>query len=124
MHEPVWAQGHNSCNLYLVLAANIPFDGHLARFFSILLWLCATYVLGDVYSAQLTSQLARPARESPINTLGRLENRMNREGYQLLVERQSAFHAALVNSTGVLQRLYRLTHKSLLRALNVQHLAS
>lgn len=36
---------------------------------------------------------------------------MNREGYQLLVERQSAFHAALVNSTGVLQRLYRLTRQ-------------
>uniref|UniRef100_A0A1Y9HEF7 Uncharacterized protein n=1 Tax=Anopheles funestus TaxID=62324 RepID=A0A1Y9HEF7_ANOFN len=95
----------------IISAANIPFDGHLARFFSILLWLCATYVLGDVYSAQLTSQLARPARESPINTLGRLENRMTRDGYELLVERQSAFHAALVNSTGVLQRLYRLTRQ-------------
>ncbi|XP_049285684.1 ionotropic receptor 40a isoform X2 [Anopheles funestus] len=98
-------------NVYLRQSANIPFDGHLARFFSILLWLCATYVLGDVYSAQLTSQLARPARESPINTLGRLENRMTRDGYELLVERQSAFHAALVNSTGVLQRLYRLTRQ-------------
>uniref|UniRef100_A0A182LT48 Uncharacterized protein n=1 Tax=Anopheles culicifacies TaxID=139723 RepID=A0A182LT48_9DIPT len=61
--------------------------------------------------ALLTSQLARPARESPINTLGRLENRMKRDGYELLVERQSAFHAALVNSTGVLQRLYRLTRQ-------------
>ncbi|KFB41314.1 AGAP004021-PA-like protein [Anopheles sinensis] len=98
-------------NIYLRQSANIPFDGHLARFFSILLWLCATYVLGDVYSAQLTSQLARPARESPINTLGRLEHRMTAEGYQLLVERQSAFHAALVNSTGILQRLYRLTRQ-------------
>ncbi|XP_053672070.1 ionotropic receptor 40a [Anopheles nili] len=98
-------------NVYLRQSANIPYDGHLARFFSILLWLCATYVLGDVYSAQLTSQLARPARESPINTLGRLEYRMARDGYELLVERQSGFHAALVNSTGVLQRLYRLTRK-------------
>uniref|UniRef100_A0AAG5CPX1 Ionotropic glutamate receptor L-glutamate and glycine-binding domain-containing protein n=1 Tax=Anopheles atroparvus TaxID=41427 RepID=A0AAG5CPX1_ANOAO len=96
---------------FMFLAANIPFDGHLARFFSILLWLCATYVLGDVYSAQLTSQLARPARESPINTLGHLEHRMAEDGYQLLVERQSAFHAALVNSTGILQRLYRLTRQ-------------
>uniref|UniRef100_A0AAG5CQS4 Ionotropic glutamate receptor C-terminal domain-containing protein n=1 Tax=Anopheles atroparvus TaxID=41427 RepID=A0AAG5CQS4_ANOAO len=98
-------------NVYLRQSANIPFDGHLARFFSILLWLCATYVLGDVYSAQLTSQLARPARESPINTLGHLEHRMAEDGYQLLVERQSAFHAALVNSTGILQRLYRLTRQ-------------
>ncbi|XP_049548067.1 ionotropic receptor 40a [Anopheles darlingi] len=98
-------------NVYLRQSANIPYDGHLARFFSILLWLCATYVLGDVYSAQLTSQLARPARESPINTLGRLEQRMIHDGYQLLVERQSAFHAALVNSSGILQRLYRLTQE-------------
>lgn len=34
---------------------------------------------------------------------------MQRDGYQLLVERQSAFQAALVNSTGILQRLYRIT---------------
>ncbi|XP_053698504.1 ionotropic receptor 40a [Sabethes cyaneus] len=98
-------------NVYLRQSAVIPFNGHVARFFSILLWLCATYVLGDVYSAQLTSQLARPARESPIDTLGKLEMLMERNGYQLLVERQSAFQAVLVNSTGILQRLYRLTQR-------------
>lgn len=32
-----------------------------------MLWLAATYVLADVYSAQLTSQLASPAREPPIS---------------------------------------------------------
>ncbi|ETN63702.1 hypothetical protein AND_004573 [Anopheles darlingi] len=53
----------------------------------------------------------RQSRESPINTLGRLEQRMIHDGYQLLVERQSAFHAALVNSSGILQRLYRLTQE-------------
>lgn len=44
-----------------------PYDGNRARFLSAILWLAATYVLGDVYSAQLTSQLARPAREPPIS---------------------------------------------------------
>lgn len=56
-------------NMIFITAATIPYNGHVARFFSILLWLCATYVLGDVYSAQLTSQLARPAREGPISKL-------------------------------------------------------
>ncbi|XP_062561780.1 ionotropic receptor 40a [Armigeres subalbatus] len=98
-------------NVYLRQSATIPYNGHVSRFFSILLWLCATYVLGDVYSAQLTSQLARPAREGPIDTLGKLENCMLRDGYQLLVERQSAFQAALANSTGILQRLYRITQR-------------
>ncbi|XP_021693760.1 ionotropic receptor 40a [Aedes aegypti] len=98
-------------NVYLRQSATIPYNGHVSRFFSILLWLCATYVLGDVYSAQLTSQLARPAREGPIDTLGKLEVFMERDGYQLLVERQSAFQAALVNSTGILQRLYRITQR-------------
>nr|AIO10900.1 ionotropic receptor 40a [Culex quinquefasciatus] len=100
-------------NVYLRQSATIPYNGHVARFFSILLWLCATYVLGDVYSAQLTSQLARPAREGPINTLGKLEELMESPGggYQLLVERQSAFQAALANSTGILQRLYRITQR-------------
>lgn len=79
-----------------------------AKFLSSILWLAATYVLADVYSAQLTSQLASPAREPPISkmkiglrfcifkacltldTLQRLENAMLNKGYQLYVERQSS----------------------------------
>ncbi|XP_055644154.1 ionotropic receptor 40a [Toxorhynchites rutilus septentrionalis] len=100
-------------NVYLRQSATIPYNGHVSRFFSILLWLCATYVLGDVYSAQLTSQLARPARERPIKTLEQLEVLMKRDDYQLLIERQSAFEAVLINSSGILQRLYRITlHQS------------
>lgn len=34
---------------------------------AIILWLAGTYVIGDFYSAQLTSQLAKPAREQPIS---------------------------------------------------------
>lgn len=48
-------------------ACNQPCPGNRAKFISTILWLAATYVLADVYSAQLTSQLARPAREAPIS---------------------------------------------------------
>ena len=53
-------------------------------------WIAATYVLADVYSAQLTSQFARPARERPINTLHRLQKAMIHDGYQLFVEKESS----------------------------------
>lgn len=56
----------------------------------IVYWIAATYVLADVYSAQLTSQFARPAREPPINTLQRLQYAMNHNGYQLFVEKESS----------------------------------
>ncbi|CAG9799965.1 unnamed protein product [Chironomus riparius] len=70
----------------------------------------STYVLSDLYSAQLTSQLARPSKELPINSLYRLEyvmNKSNSDGYKLLVERDSASHHILMNGTGIMQRLYR-----------------
>lgn len=53
--------------MYTDAASPEPYSGHRARFLCAILWLAATYVLGDVYSAQLTSQLARPAREAPIS---------------------------------------------------------
>lgn len=99
-------------------ATNFPYiNNHSVRLFSIILWLSATYVLSDLYSAQLTSQLARPSKELPINTLYRLEYVLNATstandgGYKLLVERDSASHHVLLNGTGIMQRLYhRMTH--------------
>lgn len=44
-----------------------PFTNNRVRFVTIVLWLSGTYVIGDLYSAQLTSQLAKPAREQPIS---------------------------------------------------------
>ena len=82
-------------------------SSHSIRFFSIILWLSATYVLSDLYSAQLTSQLARPSKELPIENLHRLEHVVNRSNYHLLVERNSASFNVLVNSTGIMHRLYR-----------------
>lgn len=48
------------------VAAEFEHKGHRVRFLIILLWLSATYVIGDLYSSSLTSQLARPAREAPM----------------------------------------------------------
>ncbi|KAJ6637314.1 Ionotropic receptor 40a, partial [Pseudolycoriella hygida] len=94
--------------LFLKQSCNVPCEGMRAKFLSTILWLAATYVLADVYSAQLTSQLASPAREPPINTLQRLETAMLRKGYQLYVERQSSSLSILENSTAIFNRLYKL----------------
>lgn len=53
--------------LFLRQSTKIPYDSNRVRFFALVLWLAATYVLGDIYLAQLTSQLARPAKEQPIS---------------------------------------------------------
>ncbi|XP_037052019.1 ionotropic receptor 40a [Bradysia coprophila] len=98
-----------SVTLFLKQSCNVfPFSGIRAKCLSSMLWLAATYVLADVYSAQLTSQLASPAREPPINTLQRLETAMLNKGYQLYVERQSSSLSILENSTAIFNRLYRL----------------
>ncbi|KAG4077829.1 hypothetical protein HA402_013763 [Bradysia odoriphaga] len=98
-----------SVTLFLKQSCNVfPFSGIRAKCLSSMLWLAATYVLADVYSAQLTSQLASPAREPPINTLQRLETAMLNKGYQLYVERQSSSLSILENSTAIINRLYKL----------------
>lgn len=72
------------------LACQELYHGYRAKFLMIVYWIAATYVLADVYSAQLTSQFARPAREPPINTLQRLQKAMIQDGYLLFVERESS----------------------------------
>lgn len=54
-------------NLFLKQSIEFKFTGHRVRFLVVMIWLGATYVLGDMYSAQLTSQLARPAKEKAIS---------------------------------------------------------
>lgn len=64
--------------------------------------------MSDLYSAQLTSQLAKPSKELPIENLHRLEYVLNRtDQYQLLVERNSASFHVLANGSGIMRRLYR-----------------
>lgn len=90
------------------LATEIPHNNDRVRFFTIILWLSATYVLSDIYSAQLTSQLAKPSKELPINTLERLEYVLTHDkGYQLLVEQDSASYNVLKNGTGIARRLFK-----------------
>ncbi|XP_049866227.1 ionotropic receptor 40a [Pectinophora gossypiella] len=88
-----------------------PSNTHKARLVSILISLGATYVIGDMYSANLTSLLARPARERPIGTLPALEEAMRDRGYELVVERHSSSLAILQNGTGVYGRLARLMRR-------------
>lgn len=76
--------------LNLFLACQELYHGYKAKFLIIIYWIAATYVLAGVYSAQLTSEFARPARESPINTLQRLQMAMIDDGYQLFVEKESS----------------------------------
>nr|APY22697.1 ionotropic receptor IR40a [Cnaphalocrocis medinalis] len=88
-----------------------PSKTHKARLVSVLVSLGATYVIGDMYSANLTSLLARPARERPIGTLQALEEAMRDRGYELVVERHSSSLAILENGTGVYGRLARLMRR-------------
>lgn len=78
-----------------------PSSTHKARLVSVLISLGATYVIGDMYSANLTSLLARPARERPIGTLQALEEAMKDYGYELVVESHSSSLAILEVSTSL-----------------------
>ncbi|XP_025408296.1 ionotropic receptor 40a isoform X4 [Sipha flava] len=97
-----------SVTVFLQQAAIIPSDNNKIRFVAGLLMLTATYVIGDMYSASLTSILARPPKEPPINTLDELSKAMRDSGLQLLVEVQSASQAMLENGTGVYEELSML----------------
>ncbi|XP_013177605.1 PREDICTED: uncharacterized protein LOC106125067 [Papilio xuthus] len=92
-----------------------PSSTHKARLVSVLISLGATYVIGDMYSANLTSLLARPAREQPIGTLEALEEAMRDRKYELVVERHSSSLTILENGTGVYGRLAKLMRRQKLQ---------
>ncbi|XP_041675526.1 ionotropic receptor 40a [Drosophila eugracilis] len=79
-----------------------------SKYLTVIYWIAATYILADVYSAQLTSQFARPALEPPINTLQRLQAVMMRDGYRLYVEKESNSLEMLENGTELFRKLYTL----------------
>ncbi|VVC36921.1 Ionotropic glutamate receptor, L-glutamate and glycine-binding domain,Ionotropic glutamate receptor [Cinara cedri] len=97
-----------SVTVFLQQAAIIPSNNCKIRFVAGLLMLSGTYVIGDMYSASLTSILARPPKEPPINTLFELSKAMRDSGLQLLVEAQSASQTMLENGTGVYEDLSML----------------
>ncbi|EDX05795.1 GD24354 [Drosophila simulans] len=96
-------------------ACNELHNGYRAKFLTIVYWIAATYVLADVYSAQLTSQFARPAREPPINTLQRLQAAMIHDGYRLYVEKESSSLEMLENGTELFRQLYALMRQQVIK---------
>ncbi|XP_068150991.1 ionotropic receptor 40a [Drosophila tropicalis] len=94
--------------LFLKQSCHELYHGYRAKFLTIVYWIAATYVLADVYSAQLTSQFARPAHEAPINTLQRLQTAMIDDGYRLYVEKESSSLEMLENGTELFRQLYAL----------------
>ncbi|XP_041566014.1 ionotropic receptor 40a [Drosophila elegans] len=97
--------------LFLKQSCHELYHGYRAKFLTIVYWIAATYVLADVYSAQLTSQFARPAREPPINTLQNLQEAMIRDGYRLYVEKESSSLEMLENGTEIFRQLYALMRR-------------
>ncbi|CAH1115494.1 unnamed protein product, partial [Psylliodes chrysocephalus] len=67
-----------------------------------------TYVISDMYSANLTSLLARPGREKAVHNLYQLEEAIISRGYKLYIEKHSSSHSLLENGTGIYSRLYNL----------------
>lgn len=94
--------------LWVTSACHELYHDYRTKFLTIVYWIAATYVLADVYSAQLTSQFARPAHEPPINTLQRLQLAMLRDGYRLYVEKESSSLEMLENGTELFRQLYAL----------------
>ncbi|KAJ8912544.1 hypothetical protein NQ315_006615 [Exocentrus adspersus] len=92
--------------ILLKQTGKVPSTSHKARLFIILLSISATYVITDMYSANLTSLLARPGRERAINNLYQLENAMESRGYSLYVEKHSSSYDLLENGTGIYARLW------------------
>ncbi|XP_030764108.1 ionotropic receptor 40a-like [Sitophilus oryzae] len=82
-----------------------------ARFFISLLSISATYVITDMYSANLTSLLARPGREKAINNLYQLRDVMSTADYHLYVERHSPSFSLLENGTGIYGEIWNIMER-------------
>ncbi|XP_017769277.1 PREDICTED: glutamate receptor ionotropic, delta-2 [Nicrophorus vespilloides] len=99
--------------IFLKQTGKEPGDSHKCRFFIILLAISSTYVIGDMYAANLTSLLARPGRERAINDLRQLEEAMLMKSYKLMVEKHSSSYSLLENGTGIYERLWKLMNEPL-----------
>ncbi|KAF5271728.1 hypothetical protein FQA39_LY08051 [Lamprigera yunnana] len=85
-----------------------PSSSNKCRIFVIILSFSATYIISDMYSANLTSLLAKPGREKSINNLVELEEAMMQRGYKMYVEKLSSSYSLLENGTGLLGRLWKM----------------
>nr|AVH87314.1 ionotropic receptor 26 [Holotrichia parallela] len=95
-------------SLFLRQSEKEPGSSHKSRFFIILLSIAATYVINDMYSANLTSLLAKPGREKAINNLVQLEKAIKLKDFQLYVEKYSSTYGLLENGTSIYGRLWDL----------------
>ncbi|XP_031329082.1 ionotropic receptor 40a [Photinus pyralis] len=96
-----------------------PSSSNKCRFFIIILSLSATYIISDMYSANLTSLLAKPGREKSINNLIELEEAMINRKFKLYVERLSSSYSLLENGTGIYGRLWNMmTHNQHLHVID------
>ncbi|EEB13339.1 glutamate receptor U1 precursor, putative [Pediculus humanus corporis] len=95
-----------SISTFLKQGGIYPSKSHKVRLLLIIVTLAATYVIGDMYSANLTSLLARPGREKPITVLEQLDTAMETRGYQLLVEKHSSSLTTLQNGTGIYEKIW------------------
>ncbi|KAK5647663.1 hypothetical protein RI129_002555 [Pyrocoelia pectoralis] len=85
-----------------------PSASNKSRFFIIILSLSATYIISDMYSANLTSLLAKPGREKSINNLVELEEAMIKRKFKLYVEKLSSSYSLLEDGTGIYGRLWKM----------------
>ncbi|KAF6216930.1 hypothetical protein GE061_001281 [Apolygus lucorum] len=95
-----------SATIFLRQSLVTKIHGDLSRIAVIILYLVATYVIGDMYSANLTSLLTRPAREKPVSTLEQLNYAMEERNFKLLVERHSASHGVFENGSGLYESVH------------------
>ncbi|XP_025831439.1 ionotropic receptor 40a [Agrilus planipennis] len=100
-----------SISLFLKQTIKVPFDNDKVRFFTIMVSISATYIIADMYSANLTSLLAKPGRGEAINDLYELEEAMIKRFYRLYVEKHSSSYSLLENGTGVYRRLWHLINQ-------------
>ncbi|KAK9497527.1 hypothetical protein O3M35_004231 [Rhynocoris fuscipes] len=104
LNDCIWI----TTSIFLRQSISRTYKSNRVRLLIVLLYLVATYVIGDMYSANLTSMLARPAREKPITNLEQLYQAMKYSNFQLLVEKHSASHSVLENGTGLYKNIWEL----------------
>ncbi|XP_050305949.1 ionotropic receptor 40a [Anthonomus grandis grandis] len=98
--------------ILLKQTGKVPSQSHKARFFILVLSISTTYVITDMYSANLTSLLARPGRERAINNLYQLKTVMESKNFKLFAEKHSPTFGLLENGTGIYGQIWDLMEKN------------
>ncbi|XP_066137961.1 ionotropic receptor 40a [Euwallacea fornicatus] len=98
--------------IFLKQTGKEPSNTHKARFFIILLSVSATYVITDMYSANLTSLLARPGREKAITNLYQLKNVMESTNFKLFIEKHSPSFGLIENGSGIYGEIWDIMQRS------------